>query len=103
MHPVWRVPYHEVWGLLTPRAKEILCRMATHQDTDEGELVYERGRGFLDIDPVSRRTVDALLRACAIRLEQDSRDSFERYRINDTGLKLVEASAAPPAPDGEEK
>lgn len=75
--------------LLTRRQHEILCTMAAHPDDDEGELVYERGKGFLGDDPVAARTVFALLRLCAISLEGGEVGGFERYRINETGLGLL--------------
>ena len=74
---------------LTPRQREILTQMAAHPDDDEGELVYERGRGFLGNDPVAARTVFALLRLCAIKLDGGEVGGFERYRINETGQALL--------------
>ena len=75
---------------LTPRQGEILEIMARHRDTDEGELVYERGAGYLGLSPVAGRTVFALLRICAISPEQGSKvGEFERYRINETGRSYV--------------
>jgi hypothetical protein len=60
--------------------------MARHRDDDEGELVYERGVGYLGLSPVAGRTVFALLRLCAISLETGSViGECERYRINETG------------------
>lgn len=58
------------------------------EESDYGELVYERGRGFVGLDAVSGRTVFALLRACAISPE-DFGGSVERYRINETGRALL--------------
>ena len=79
---------------LTKRQREVLRLMRDREcacpGCDGAELVYDRGRGFLDDAPVSGRTVFALLRACAI-----SRDDVvgvgdvERYRINETGRNLV--------------
>ena len=76
--------------LLTKRQLEVLRIMAAHPDDDEGELVYERGRGYLGDDPVAPRTLTALLRACAISLDSLS-GQVERYHINETGRALVAA------------
>lgn len=75
---------------LSKRQRQVLQVMADHRDEDAGELVYERGCGFLEDEPVAARTVFALLRLCAISLEGDSRvGGLERYRINTTGLALL--------------
>lgn len=48
---------------LTPRQREVLAIMAEADDADDaGELVYERGRAFLDLTPVAARTVNVRLR-----------------------------------------
>jgi hypothetical protein len=77
-------------SLLTARQRQILQLMLDHRDEDEGELVYERGCGYLGDDPVAARTVMTLVRLCAISLAQDSRvGGFERYTINGTGEQLL--------------
>lgn len=79
-------------GPLTRRQEAILRTMAEHPDDDEGELVYERGVAYLGLERVAARTVFALIRLSVISLERDSVvGSFERYRINETGVKLLEA------------
>lgn len=78
-------------GLLTRRQREILEIMAAHPDEDAGELVYERGRGFLGDEPVAARTVFSLLRLMAISLESGEPGGFERYRINETGRLYIRA------------
>lgn len=76
---------------LSTRQRQILCVMAEKRGTEDGELVYEKGTGYLDLDRVSGQTVMALLRVCALRLEDGSKvGGFERYTINGTGLKIVE-------------
>jgi hypothetical protein len=76
----------------TYRQKFILRRMYEHRDDDEGELVYERGKGYVGDFPVGWRTLSALLQLCAISLESDSEvGEFERYTINGTGKKIVES------------
>ena len=84
---------------LTPRQREVLAIMAAHPDDDAGELVYERGAGYLDDEPVAPRTVFALLRACAISLDSTSEvGGIERYRINETGRGILAETAYPPDP-----
>lgn len=84
---------------LSPRQREILRLMEERGDDEDGELVYERGRGFLGDDPVAARTVFRLVRLMAVSLATDSRvGEFERYRINETGRRLwrKRASRRPP-------
>lgn len=77
--------------VLTKRQREILIQMRDHRDDDEGELVYERGVGYLGEEPVAARTVFALTRACAISLDSHCEiGGLERYTINETGIALVE-------------
>ena len=76
-------------ALLTSRQLAILSQMAENRDTDDGEIVYSMGHGFIGYDQISRGTIDALLRACAISLDQFSDKACERYVINETGLSLV--------------
>lgn len=65
---------------LSKRQREILTAMAAHQHDDKGELVYERGAGgYLDLERVAPRTVFALLRLCALRLESGEPGGVERY------------------------
>lgn len=74
---------------MTERQREILRLMEERGDSDDAELVYERGRGFLGADPVAARTVFALVRAMAVSLQTGSEvGKFERYRINETGRAL---------------
>jgi len=62
------------------------------RDEDE-ELVYERGRAYIDVDRVSKAVVFSLLRACAISLDSYSRlGGCERYHINGTGLTLLQSA-----------
>lgn len=80
--------------ILTKRQREILIQMRDHRDDDEGELVYERGVGYLGEEPVAARTIFALVRACAISISQDSQvGGLERYTINETGIALIEREA----------
>jgi hypothetical protein len=73
----------------TKRQLEILRIMRDAGDSADGELVYERGRGFLGTDPVAARTVLALLRLCAISADQFNKGDLERFHINDTGKELL--------------
>ena len=68
--------------------------MRDHRDEEAGELAYERGRGYLGLEPVAARTVFALLRMCAISSETPMHDigtpgHVERYVINETGERLL--------------
>ena len=72
--------------MLTRRQLSVLVTMVAHPDDDEGELVYERGIGYLGDERIAPRTVFALLRAGAISLDSTSTvGGVERYRINSTG------------------
>ena len=79
---------------LSLQQRSILLKMRDCDGTDDGELVYEHGVGYLGLDRVGGRTVFALLRFCAISLEPFSKiGEVERYRINETGRKLLEAKS----------
>lgn len=73
---------------LTRRQLDVLRRMAEHPDDDEGELVRDRVDAFLGDDRVASRTVNALLRACAIS-QGAWGGAVERYRINETGRDIL--------------
>lgn len=74
---------------LTPRQREILIMM---RDEDE-EIVYEGGTAWVGDEQIAPKTVYALLRVAAISLDQFSKvGGCERYSINETGLKLLEAA-----------
>lgn len=80
---------------LTKRQREVLTIMRDNRHTDDGELVYERGRGYLGLEPVAPRTLYALLRLCAIDLDTPQNDigrGVERYTINETGEALLTAN-----------
>lgn len=74
---------------LTKRQREVLRLMATAEDSEDGLLVYERGRGYVGDEPISGRTFYALLRACAIRHIDGEPGGFEIYAINETGRALA--------------
>lgn len=76
---------------LTKRQLEILRLMRDSQHDEDGELVYEKGVGYVGLTRVSSRTVDGLLRNAAIHLETGCKiGQFERYTINQTGLELLQ-------------
>ena len=76
--------------MLTERQREVLTIMRDHREDDEGELLYERGTAYLGHRSISTATVFALLRLCAISMNQYSRvGGLERYTINETGLNLL--------------
>jgi len=75
---------------LTRRQYQVLALMAANRDDEDGELVYERGVGYVGLERVGGRTLFALLRMAAISLAEDSEvGGFERYHINETGLELL--------------
>jgi len=77
---------------MTARQKEVLTRMR-----DRGlDLVYERGVGYVGYQRVGASVVMHLIRMSAVSASQGSRvGEFERYRISETGLKLLAAGEAP--------
>lgn len=80
---------------LTKRQLEVLQRMRDNFANEDGELVYESGSGYLGLERVSGRTVNNLLRACAIRADGVP-GALERYRINQTGREILDNAARPP-------
>lgn len=55
-----------------------------------GDLVYERGSAWVGYEQTSTRTVFALLRVCAIRMESGSEvGRLGRYLINETGEEIL--------------
>ena len=82
---------------LTRRQHEVLRTMAERQAADPGddeaELVRECCDAWLGDERVASRTVDALLRACAI--SDTGTGGIERYRINETGREILAQAAAP--------
>ncbi len=71
-------------GILTKRQIEILKIMYDNENTDDGEIVYEKGIGYLGLERIAPRTIFALLRLCCISLDQYG-GHIERYHINGTG------------------
>ena len=76
---------------LTRRQLTVLRTMRDREDADPGdedaEIVREHGVAYLGDERVASRTVDALLRACAVK--DVSSGSLERYRINGTGREIL--------------
>lgn len=71
-------------GILTKRQIEILQIMHYNKDTEDGEIVYDKGVGYIGLEKIAPRTIFALLRLCCISLDQIG-CSMEYYRINGTG------------------
>jgi len=69
---------------LTRRQLTVLRAM---RDREDAEIVREHGVAYLGDERVASRTVDALLRACAVK--DVSSGSLERYRINGTGREIL--------------
>lgn len=82
---------------LTRRQREVLRIMAEREAADPGgeeaELVRECCDAYLGDERVASRTVDALLRACAI--SDTSTGGIERYRVNETGRQILAQKAVP--------
>lgn len=75
---------------LSKKQREVLKIMLDNQDTDDGELVYEKGQCYLGCDRVDSRVLFGLIRLCAVSLGQYSTvGEFERYTINETGKELL--------------
>lgn len=75
---------------LTTRQIDVLETMLANENTDDGELVYERGQCWLGYEQIDSRILFSLVRLMAISLDQYSQvGGFERYHINDTGKDLL--------------
>jgi len=79
--------------VLTRRQHELLSILAEHRNCDhegcdKGELVYEKGIGYIDLEPVAARTVFTFLRLMVISLDGEV-GAVERYHINETGEQLL--------------
>ncbi len=75
-------------GILTKRQIEILKIMHENENTDDGEIVYNKGIGYLGLETVASRTIFALLRLCCISLDQYG-GRVEYYHINETGQEFL--------------
>lgn len=76
---------------MTKRQREILEQVAAHPDDDAGELVMEGREVWLDLEKTSVAMVFSLIRLMAISNQHpDGRvGGVERYRINETGRRLL--------------
>ena len=77
---------------LTRRQAVILTKMRdAPEGSDESELVCDGGRTmWLDLDRVSKATLFALLRLCAISGDGlAASNDIERYHINGTGRAIL--------------
>lgn len=75
-------------GILTKRQIEILKIMYDNKNTDDGEIIYEKGIGYLRLDRIAPRTIFALLRLCCISEDQYG-GGIEHYHINETGEDFI--------------
>lgn len=71
-------------GILTKRQIEILKIMYDNEDTDDGEIVYDKGTGYVGLEKIAPRTIFSLLRLCCISADQYG-GAIEHYHINGTG------------------
>ena len=70
---------------LSRREAELLAAMAVFS---EETLVYERGKAYFGLTPISRRTVFSLIRGMCISLQsgfESVGSQVEHYTINSTG------------------
>jgi hypothetical protein len=75
---------------MTRRQRQILTLMRDNRDNDTGELVYDGGRtAYLNLERISPRTLWSLIRLAAISADQFNTVKFQRYTINENGLKLL--------------
>jgi hypothetical protein len=80
-------------SMLTKRQLQVLRIMQDNADNEDGELVYERGVGYLGLDRIAPRTLFALLRVCAISADSFQSGDAERYHINGTGKQILEGDS----------
>ena len=72
-------------GTITTRQEDLLRRLANGND-----LVRYGKSAFSGYQRVPVRTIDALLRMCAVKLERGSvKDRCEHYKISETGRKIL--------------
>lgn len=75
---------------LTEREAQVLAVLVAFPDED---IALERGVAYLGLVPVAPRTVNNLLRLCAISLRMSglAGGGTEYYTINETGRDLLAA------------
>lgn len=77
--------------MLTKRQVQALRLLRDNYNTEDGEMVYERGECWIGLEKFSGRTLFALLKVMALHMESTSTvGGFEVYTINETGLKILE-------------
>jgi len=79
---------------MTKRQREILDIMAEHQDDEDGEIVQDGLLAYIGAIRISARSIWALIRLAAIS-EDEFRGGCRRYRINETGLRLLSGETTP--------
>lgn len=79
-----------MYSPLTNRQSKALQMLRDNIDTEDGEMVYEKGLCYIGLEKFSTRTLFSLLRLMALRMEPVSTvGGFEIYTINSTGLELL--------------
>jgi hypothetical protein len=79
-------------SMLTKRQLEILKIMRDNADNEDGEIIYERGLGYIGLERIAPRTLFGLLRLAAISADSFQSGDVERYHINGTGKQLLRDS-----------
>ena len=73
---------------LKKREAEILRALSKDDGTD---LVYNKGGGWwIGNDQTTGTVANSLIRHCAITLEDFGNDDYRSYRINETGMHILE-------------
>ena len=75
--------------MLTKRQREVLTIMRDKAGSEAGEIVYEKGEGYLGNRRISSKTIFSLIRLTALRACGDQNGGLERYRIGQTGIELL--------------
>jgi hypothetical protein len=81
---------------LTKRQLDVLQIMLDKADTDEGEILQEGRHAYIGHERVSGRTINALLRCCAIKTDDPTRMERSRYwRITGSGREILRVRRTP--------
>lgn len=74
---------------MTKRQAYALKLLRDNANKEDGEMVYEKGECWIGLEKFGRKTLFALLRLMALRIDSHSTiGGFEIYTINETGLNL---------------
>lgn len=74
---------------LTRRQLWVLEQMEKFEHEEDGEIVRGGGQAWIGDEQISSRTVNILLRNCAISYISDMGSKTEYFVINETGKELL--------------